>query len=520
MSTPPAIPSPLRNLVLVLGDQLDEGSAALEGFDPERDALWMAEVSGEAVHVWSHKARIAVFLAAMRHFAQRLAGRGWPLRYRRLGEYDESSLAAALEADLAAFAPERVVVVQPGEHRLLQTLREVVEAAGVAWSERPDTHFYCDPADFADWARGRRTLRMEHFYRWIRRREDVLLDDGAPAGGAWNFDSSNRASFGRAGPGALPRPASFRPDATTRAVLELVEQRFGDHPGSLEHFDWPVTAAQAQAALEDFIEHRLPDFGRYQDAIWAGETWLYHSRLSAAMNLKLLPPRTVVQAAVRAWRDGHAPIEAVEGFVRQVIGWREFVRGVYWLRMPDMAGENALSADEPLPGFYWTGDTDMACLREAIGQTLAHGYAHHIQRLMVTGLFALLLGVRPREVHEWYLAVYVDAVEWVELPNVLGMSQYADGGRMVSKPYAASGRYIQRMSNHCAGCRFDPGEALGPRACPFTTLYWDFLARHRERFRDHPRAGMQWRSLERLDADRVRAIGETATAFRNRLREA
>jgi deoxyribodipyrimidine photolyase-related protein len=298
-----------------------------------------------------------------------------------------------------------------------------------------------------------------------------------------------------------------------------VNARFAEHPGRLDRFDWPLDAAQADAALRDFVAHRLPLFGRYQDAIWAGEPWLYHSRLSAAMNLKLLSPRRVLSAAVDAWREGRAPLAAVEGFVRQILGWREYVRGVYWLRMPEFLDDNALGADQPLPALYWTGETRMACMRDALRQTLDLGYAHHIQRLMVTGLFALLLGVRPREIHAWYLAVYVDAVEWVELPNVLGMSQYADGGRMVSKPYAASGKYIQRMSNHCAGCPFDPAEALGPKACPFTTLYWDFLDRHADRFRDHPRAGMQWRNLDRLAPERLEAIRARAAALRRALAE-
>jgi deoxyribodipyrimidine photolyase-related protein len=312
-------------------------------------------------------------------------------------------------------------------------------------------------------------------------------------------------------------PRAFPPDETTRAVLDLVEREFSGHPGSLQHFDWPVTAEAASEALGDFIAHRLPLFGRYQDAMWTGEPYLWHARLSAAMNVKLLHPRQVIDAAVSAWTSGHAPIEAVEGFVRQVLGWREFVRGVYWLRMPEFKDANALGADKALPRFFWTGDTEMACLRQAIGQTLAHGYAHHIQRLMVTGLFALLYGVRPEEVHRWYLAVYVDAVEWVEMPNTLGMSQYADGGFMVSKPYVASGRYIERMSNYCAGCRFEPDQAVGPRACPFTTLYWDFLDRHRGRFEKHPRTALQWKNLARLNEDRIAEIRAEASSLRARL---
>lgn len=511
----PKISQPkIRNLVVVLGDQLDADSAAFADFDPACDAVWMAEVANEATQVWSTKARIAMFLAAMRHFRDALIARGWRVEYRALDTHAFATLEAALAADLAAFKPERVVAVQPGEWRLAQSLPQVCRDAGVDWAERPDLHFYATPDDFADWAKGRKELRLEYFYRWLRKREEVLIEDGEPVGGQWNFDADNRGTFGKQGPGMLPAPRAFPADAVTREVIKLITARFADHPGTLDRFDWPLTAAQAQQALDDFIEHRLPLFGRYQDAIWSGEPWLYHSRLSAAMNLKLLSPRRAVDAAVAAWRAGRAPIEAVEGFVRQILGWREFVRGVYWLRMPGFLDDNALNAEQPLPALFWTGDTQMACMRDALRQTLDLGYSHHIQRLMVTGLFALLLGVRPREIHAWYLAVYVDAVEWVELPNVLGMSQYADGGKMVSKPYAASGQYIKRMSNHCAGCRFDPGEALGPKACPFTTLYWDFLDRHAARFRDHPRAGMQWRNLDRLAPERIQAIRERAANLR------
>jgi deoxyribodipyrimidine photolyase-related protein len=300
-------------------------------------------------------------------------------------------------------------------------------------------------------------------------------------------------------------------------VIAEVRARFPDHPGSLDHFDWPVTPDQAQQALADFIRHRLPAFGPWQDALWAGEPWLYHSRLAAAMNLKLLDPRTVVAAAEQALLDGHAPLASVEGFVRQILGWREYVRGLYWLRMPQFADDNALAAHAPLPALYWSGATDLACMADAVGQTLEYGYAHHIQRLMVTGLFALLLGVQPQQVHAWYLAVYVDAVEWVELPNTLGMSQYADGGVLASKPYVASGKYIQRMGNHCARCRFRPDQATGEAACPLTTLYWDFLERHRERFARHPRTALQWTSLGRLDVAQRAQIAAAADALRTRL---
>jgi deoxyribodipyrimidine photolyase-related protein len=382
---------------------------------------------------------------------------------------------------------------------------------------REDRHFYCTVREFAAHARGRRSLRMEYFYREMRKRHGVLMrdDDGSqPEGGQWNFDADNRAAFGADGPGDVPPRARFEPDELTREVIALVRERFAAHPGQLDSFAWPVTRAQALVALQRFVAERLPLFGRYQDAMWPGQPWLYHAHLSAALNLKLLNPREVVDAAVSAYRAGAAPLAAVEGFVRQILGWREYVRGVYWTQMPRYAELNALDAQHDLPAFYWSGDTTMACLRDAIGQTLQHGYAHHIQRLMVTGLFALMLGVQPQQVHAWYLAVYVDAVEWVELPNTLGMSQYADGGLMASKPYVATGKYIQRMSPHCSGCRYDPAQRTGDAACPFTTLYWDFLMRHEALLAGNQRMALQVKNVARLDDAQKKAIRDRADAIR------
>lgn len=504
----------MRNLVLILGDQLDPAGTAFDGFDPGLDAVWMAEVEHESRHVSSHKARIVLFLAAMRHFRDDLRARGHVVHYRELDAHAHPSLEAALEDDLGRLRPERVICVRPGEQRVLAALEPVVRASGCSWELREDGHFLCTPAEFTHWAGARRALRMEHFYRWIRQRERLLLDGDQPCGGRWNFDADNRAAFGPEGPGFVPACAGFAPDAVTRAVIELVERRFATHPGRLERFDWPVTRAAALQALDDFVRHRLRDFGRWQDAMWTGEPYLHHSRLSAALNLKLLGPREVCAAAERAYRSGAADLAAVEGFIRQVAGWREFVRGIYWREMPGYLEHNALDAGAALPAFYWTGETDMACLREAVGQTLEYGYAHHIQRLMVTGLFALLWGVRPREVHEWYLAVYVDAVEWVELPNTLGMSQFADGGLLASKPYVASGRYLDRMSDYCSRCRYRPGAATGEDACPVTTLYWDFLARHERRFERHPRLAPQVRNLARKSASERAAIAARAQALR------
>jgi deoxyribodipyrimidine photolyase-related protein len=391
---------------------------------------------------------------------------------------------------------------------------------------RPDQHFLCSREEFARHAKGRKQLRMEHFYRAMRREHRVLMDQDEPAGGTRNFDADNRTSFGKESPRKAGTPAAFPPDAVTREVLALVEMQFANHPGSLKNFDWPVTPHEAWAALEDFVENRLSDFGQFQDAIRAErdgrppdsalrhQTFLYHSRLSAALNLKLLDLRDAIAAAEQAYREGCAPLAAVEGFIRQILGWREDVRGIYWHFMPDYLEMNEFKANQPLPAFFWTGETDLNCLRQVIHLSLEFGYAHHIQRLMVTGLFALLLGVMPSALHKWYQAMYVDAVEWVELPNTLGMSQHADGDLMGSKPYVATGKYIQRMSDYCAGCRNDPEQRNGPSACPLTLLYWDFLLDREKRLGGNHRMAMQLKNLTQIQqADRL-AIRKNAGRIR------
>ena len=509
----------LRQLIVVLGDQLDLDAAAFDGFDAGVDAVWMAEAAEESTHVWSSKPRTALFLAAMRHFALALQAAGRPLHYTRLQAPGHAgSLQARLQADALRLRPARLVMTAPGDWRVLQAIKAVAESTDLPLDVREDRHFFCSVREFAAHAKGRKSLRMEYFYREQRKRHGVLMKGSGhsaePLGEQWNFDVDNREAFDANGPGDVPGRTTFEPDATTREVLALVEARFADHPGRLDSFAWPVTRAQALQSLQAFIQQRLPLFGRYQDAMWPGDAWLYHSHLSAALNLKLLNPREVVAAAETAHRDGRVPLASAEGFIRQILGWREYVRGIYWTQMPDYLERNALDAHGPLPAWYWTGATDMACLRDALAQTLAHGYANHIQRLMVTGLFALMLGVEPRQVHAWYLAVYVDAVEWVELPNTLGMSQYADGGVMGSKPYIATGKYIQRMSPHCKGCRYDPAERSGDTACPFTTLYWDFLMRHQAMLARNPRMALQVKNVARLSDAHKQAVIDRASAIR------
>lgn len=497
----------MRNLILILGDQLALDNSALKDFDPALDRILMIESPDEATHVWSHKARIVLFLSAMRHFAAKLRNSGLPLDYVDLESAGGSGLADALENVLRARPPQKLVVCEPGEMRVLESIRDCCARAAVPLEIRPDTHFLISREDFAEWAGGRRELRMELFYREMRRRTGILMNGSQPEGGQWNYDRDNRAGFGRSGPQDLPHRRGFAPDALTREVIELVERNFARHPGDLASFAWPVTRDQALAALEEFVATRLAGFGGFQDAMWTDTPFGWHSLLSCALNLKLLDPREVLEAALQAYRKRALPLASVEGFVRQILGWREFIRGVYWLDMPGLATDNFFGHMRQLPAWYWTGRTRMNCMRHTVGQTLLHGYAHHIQRLMITGNFALLAEIEPRQVCDWYLAVYVDAVEWAELPNTAGMALFANGGRFTSKPYVASGAYIKRMSNYCDGCGYRPDQRVGAKACPVTVLYWFFMDKHADWLARNPRTSLMVRNRNRLSAAELEAVG-------------
>lgn len=506
----------VRKLVLILGDQLWLDNPALADFDPAQDRVLMIEAPGESTGVWSHQARITVFLSAMRHFRERVLAQGWPLDYIGLEDEPEGHadrFTDRLTRCLQRIRPVRLDVCECGEWQMQQGLEACATAAGVPLHWHADTHFLCSRERFARWTRGRREWRMEHFYREMRREHRVLMDGDQPLGGQWNFDADNRKAYPRTGPGWIPEPARFEPDDITREVMALVRRRFAGHPGSLDHFIWPVTREQGLQALRRFIDERLLGFGPYQDAMWNDTPYGWHSLLSVALNLHLIHPREVIDAVEQAHRERGEqalPLAGVEGFIRQVLGWREFIRGVYWQEMPGLREANHFGHQRPLPAWYWTGETDMACLRDAIGQTLRHGYAHHIQRLMLLGQYALLAEIDPRQVADWFLAVYVDAIEWVELPNVAGMALYANGGRFTSKPYVASGQYVSRMSNHCQGCRFRPELRTGPQACPMTTLYWHFLDRHEAELAASPRTALMVRNLQRLTPEERQAIRSQA----------
>ena len=504
--TPPA-------LILLLGDQLAVEQGAMTNARPGVDSILMAEVGEEANYVRHNRHKIALIFSAMRHCRDELRTRGFNVIYYRY-EDGKASLLEAVEAALAVCNVGALRCCEPGEFRLLAEMRQ--------WSLQvplqiiPDDRFLATHDDFSDWMRGRKQLRMEYFYRVMRRRYAILLDaDDGPEGGKWNYDAANRKGW-RASESVPARP-EVALDDITREVIELVKREFPEHPGDLDRFYLGVTVAQAQEHLDWFVNNALPNFGKYQDALAEESPWLFHSLVSMYLNIGLLDPLSVCHQVEQAWRDGRCDIAAAEGFIRQILGWREYVRGIYWSTMPEYAQRNELVAERPLPDWFWSGATDMRCLQQALEQTLELGYAHHIQRLMVIGNFALLAGLDVDEVCAWYLAVYVDAFEWVELPNTLGMALHADGGLMASKPYAASGKYIQRQGNHCKECRYSPSKTTGTDACPYNSLYWHFIDRHLERFRENPRMNLVVANWERRDHTERTVIVEWADRELNSL---
>src|SRR6056297_599503 len=502
----------MAKLGVIFGDQLNADHSVLKALDPASDVIVMGEISDELDYVRHHIQKVVLIFAAMRHFKQKLADAGWSVRYHRFdAESGVASFTDLAAAAIRAHSIDEIVVSWPGEYRVLEQVK--------AWERKfdrpvtllPDSRFICPLDEFDDWAEGRKQLRMEYFYREMRKKTGYLMDDGKPVGGQWNYDKDNRKVW--RGEPEPPAPMSFKPDEIVNEVIADLQGNV-EMFGELDGFDWPVTRTQARQALGHFVRRALPNYGDFQDAMHTDEDYLFHARLSSSLNLGLLGVTEVCDAVEQAWREDQAPINAVEGFIRQVIGWCEYIRGIYWREMPDYAERNTLGNTQPLPDWYWSGETRMQCLRSTIQAIRRNAYAHHIQRLMVTGNFALILGVVPKQICDWYLAVYTDAYDWVELPNTLGMVMHADGGLLASKPYAASGKYIQRMSNYCSDCPYSVKKTLGEDACPLNALYWDFLIRHRERFEANPRMTMMYRNVDRKDKDELQGVQDRADWIR------
>lgn len=506
----------MTTLIAILGDQLSHGISALSGQDKADAVILMVEVDEETTYVRHHKAKIAYILSAMRHHACSLREAGWIVDYVKLDDAKNSgSLTGEIALAIERHRPSLIRATEASEWRVRTMLESWADRFDVPVSLLPDDRFLASHDDFETWAADRKQLRMEFFYRDMRRKSGLLMDGDKPVGGQWNFDSENRkpAKNGI----VIPKPLHFEPDPITREVLQMVEARFAGHPGRTAKFGFAVSREDALKQQAHFLDHALPFFGDYQDAMLTGEPFLWHSILSPYINSGLLDPLELCRAVEARFKAGKVPLNAAEGFIRQIIGWREYVRGIYWFAGPGYVDRNELGAKRDLPSFYWTGDTDMHCMSEAIGQTLEYAYAHHIQRLMITGNFALIAGVDPKQVHEWYLAVYADAYEWVELPNTLGMSQFGDGGMLASKPYASSGAYINRMSNYCSSCHYNVKQRIGPDACPFNALYWDFIARNEGKLRSNVRMAMPYKNWARMDGADKAALRASAKQFLERL---
>ncbi|SDX87364.1 cryptochrome/photolyase family protein [Citreimonas salinaria] len=499
-------------LILVLGDQLTERVVALREADRRTDIVVMAEVADEAGYVPHHPKKIALIFASMRKFAARLRDEGWDVRYTALDDPDSSgSVVGELLRRAEETGATEVIATEPGEWRLIEALND----APLKITQLEDDRFVASHKEFDDWARDRKALRMEYFYREMRRKTGFLMEDDDPAGGKWNFDHDNRKPA--PGDGIATQLMRFTPDETVEEVLDLVEARFGDNFGQVRPFHFATDQGEARRALTHFVQHALPKFGDFQDAMLDEEHFLYHALISGYVNLGLLDPIEVCEAVEQAWRDGHAPINAAEGFIRQIIGWRDFMRGIYFHEGPDYTRRNVLGHHRDLPPLFWGAETKMRCVGRTVEQTRDDAYAHHIQRLMVTGNFALLAGIDPWQVHEWYLSVYWDAYEWVEAPNVIGMSQFADGGVIASKPYVSSGNYIAKMSDYCGHCAYKVKDKTGPDACPFNLLFWYFMDRHRDRFEGNPRMAQMYRTFDRMDSDRRETVLREAARFLDRM---
>ena len=503
-------------LRLILGDQLNEQISSLSDCDKQNDVVLIAEVREEATYVKHHKKKIVLLFSAMRHFANQLRDANFNVAYRYYDDEDnQGSLLNEVKLALQRHNLQHVVVTFPGEYRLLKSMQQWEHVLGVSVEIRPDDRFISTPEQFSKWADGRKQWRMEYFYRDMRRQTGLLMEGDQPIGGKWNFDHDNRKSM----PADVqpPKPYTVEPDETTQAVMKLVENTFPDHMGKATDFSYAVTRLQALEVAKQFIDQRLPNFGNYQDAMREGDVWLFHSHLSFYLNSGLLLPLEVMQMAEQAYFDNAAPLNAVEGFIRQILGWREYVRGFYWHCMPTLQHDNYFEHTRALPEFYWTAHTNMNCMRQCISDTKQHAYAHHIQRLMVIGNFSLLAGLDPVAVNEWYLLVYADAYEWVEMPNVSGMILFADGGKLASKPYVASGQYINRMSDYCKNCGYSVSKKTGPKACPFNYLYWDFLIKHQDKLAKNPRMALIYKSLGRMSEDNIAAMQEQAQALLSKL---
>lgn len=504
---------------LILGDQLNIHHSWYK--DAPRAAEYiMMEVKSETSYVTHHIQKIIAFFLSMRQFASQLRSQGYSVRYITLDAPENkqsfsSTLRAILESgDYSAFEYQ-----QPDEYRVQEELLALTEQLSIPSRKVLSEHFLTEPDFFSAVFKGHKRFTMELFYREVRKREGFLMSDGGPLGDRWNFDAENRKKL----PAGVTPPPPLEFSKDVREIVSLLKEQGVRSIGTVDpsRFAWPTTREESLDLLTYFCERLLPEFGSYQDAMHTEHRFLYHSRLSFSMNVKLISPREVIDAAIAAFERSRGAISLpqIEGFVRQIAGWREFMRGIYWTQMPRYKTLNYLDAHRPLPHYFWDANTKMKCVQHAVSQSLEESYAHHIQRLMVTGNFSILAGLNPDEVDAWYLGIYADALEWVQLPNTRGMSQFADGGIVGTKPYTSSAQYINKMSNYCSGCHYNYKEKFGDRGCPFNTLYWDFLMRNRDKLERNPRIGMGYQLLAKMSEKDKRAISDKAASILNSIEE-
>lgn len=506
------------SLIFIFCDQLSLSLTSLKKIE-KTDIILMCESIKELTYIKHHPKKIAFMLASMRHFADELRKKGYNVNYIKLDHPDNTGdIKTEIDRAIKLYKPNKLIVTEPSEFRHLKMLQSITSKLKIPFEIRNDTRFLCEIQEFSKWAAGKKQLRMEFFYREMRKKYSILIDiDGGPTGGVWNFDKQNRKP-----PNSniiIHKRISFKKDQITKNVIALVKSKFSNNFGDLEPFYYSVTRKQALKELKHFIKQILPYFGDYQDAMVAGEPYLYHSLLATYLNAGLLEPLEICTLAEEAYKNGLAELNNVEGFIRQILGWREYVRGIYWTFMPSYAEMDYLGSKEDLPTLYWGGHTNMFCMAEVVKQTKEHAYSHHIQRLMITGNFALLAGIDVKQVQKWYLEVYSDAYEWVEMPNTLGMALFGDGGIIASKPYAASGNYIKKMSNFCNSCTYNSSELLTEDACPFNALYWDFIARHETKLSKNLRMHYAYATYNKFSADKKAAINTKSQSILKLMRK-
>lgn len=500
----------MKKLRLILGDQLNAKHSWYKQKD-ENTIYLMAEMRQETDYVKHHIQKVVAFFLSMRNFAEALEKADHNVVYFKISDdtnlHDLEKIISKVVSDKGI---EKFEYQFPDEYRLDEQLKSISKNLKIE-SEVFDTeHFYTSRTELAEFFKGKKLLLMENFYRMMRKKHHILVTNDKPLGGKWNYDHSNRNKY--KGEVPIPKPLSF--SINISKLLNEIEKAEVKTFGAIdtENFPWPTNRKESRELLDYFCDYLLENFGDYQDALYSEHSYLFHSRLSFAMNSKMISPKEVVDKVISHFENNQDKIDVsqVEGFVRQILGWREYVRGIYWKEMPDYAKMNTLGNHNKLPEFYWTGKTKMKCMQHAISQSLTEAYAHHIQRLMIIGNFSLLTQMHPDEVDAWYLGVYIDAIEWVEMPNTRGMSQYADGGIIATKPYVSSGNYINKMSNYCSDCQYNVNDKLGDNACPFNSLYWNFLDDKKEHFQDNQRMGMMLNMLKKMNPEELFKIKEKA----------